>query len=63
MLLAVSWLCFYFGAIGLIISLAGWLYFCFKAVNLVIDLMVGLVINEILLMASKVAVGLSRWSL
>ena len=50
---------FYFTAIGLNISLDSWPCFCFRAIYL----MVGLVINTIILMASKIDLNLLTWSL
>ena len=46
--------CFYFKAIGLMVSLAGRSCFCFKAVSLIVDL----IIDDAVLMALEVAVGL-----
>ena len=56
MLLPGSWFCFSFGAVALTVGLISRLYFCFQAVSLI----VGLAIDNVISMALKIPVGLSK---
>lgn len=50
-----------FWLVCLLVLLANWLYFYYVGSVLAVSLIVGLVIDEVLLMAEKVAVSLSIW--